>query len=185
MRAAVRGPKVPQNTMKPCADIVHFLITAEFWNGTPANRGTRCAANRREPTHLDKQPAERWLYTRGPANRPPVRSTEEPSPQRGPQPFQPLGGTALSLRSSSNNRDKQWIPFSRTPGTYTKKGLSAGACSVQMTAYHISSLPSRKEAKGQGRYRKNKNARWLDLDRLAFKIRSGVEKIYQVLYTFH
>lgn len=34
----------------------------EFWNRTPANRGTWCAANRYEPTHLDKQPEERWLY---------------------------------------------------------------------------------------------------------------------------
>lgn len=62
MRAAVRRPKVPQNTIKPCVDIVHFSITLESWNRIPANRGTWCAANRYEPTHLDKQPEERWLY---------------------------------------------------------------------------------------------------------------------------
>lgn len=60
----------------------------------------------------------------------------------GPQPFQSLGDTTVSVRSSANTRDKQWIPFSETQSTYTKKGLSAGTCSVQMTAYHISSLPS-------------------------------------------
>lgn len=63
MRAYVRGPKVPQNTIKLCVDIVHSSITMEFWNWTPINRRSRCAANRHEPTHLDKQPKERLHYT--------------------------------------------------------------------------------------------------------------------------
>lgn len=62
MRAAVRGPRVPQNTIKLCVNMVHFLITMEFWNRTPANRRTWCAANRHEPAHLEKQPEERLCY---------------------------------------------------------------------------------------------------------------------------
>lgn len=62
MRPAVRGPRVPQNTIKLCVNMVHFLITMEFWNRTPANRRTWCAANRHEPAHLEKQPEERLCY---------------------------------------------------------------------------------------------------------------------------
>lgn len=62
MRAAVGGSKVPQNTIKSCADIVHFSITMKFWNRTPVNRGTWYTPNKNAPTHLDKQPEGRWRY---------------------------------------------------------------------------------------------------------------------------
>ena len=152
MRAAVRGPEVPQNTIKPCVDIVHFLITTELWNRTPANRGTWCAANGYEPTHLDKQPTERWLCKCQALRTDPQWVAQKSLSCCGDHShFSPLGiQLYLSLRSSSTNRDKQWIPFFGTQGTYTKKGLSAGMCSVQMTAYHISSLPSGRRQRDRG-----------------------------------
>lgn len=62
MRAAVRGPRVPQNTIKLCVNMVHFSITMEFLKRTPANRRAWCAVNRHEPAHLEKQPEERLCY---------------------------------------------------------------------------------------------------------------------------
>lgn len=62
---------------------------------------------------------------------------------------------------------------------FSRNVLSTNDC----ISHFIFSL--RRKAKGQGYYLSHKNARWSDLDWLTFKIKSGIEKIYQVLYTFH
>lgn len=151
VRAAVRGPKVPWNTIKPCVDIVHFLITMEFWNRTPAHRGTWCATNRYEPTHLDKQPEERWLYKCQACKQAltPNHSKASPMPPR-PQPFQSLGDTALSVRWSSNSRDNNEYLSRRLKAPTQRKAffsrnvLSTNDCNI---TFHL--FPP-EEGKGTG-----------------------------------
>lgn len=144
---------MPPNTIKSCVDIVHFSITMEFWNRTPANRGTQCAPNKHVCTHLDKQPEERGCckyqgLQMGSYHKPKKKPSHTPL---RPQPFH-------SLRDN-NPISEVIFKYSRlTMNTFLldskhlHTGFSAGTCSVQMTALlHFISPPQRK-AKRQGYY---------------------------------
>lgn len=179
MRTAVRGPKGPQNTIKPCVDIVHFSITMEFWNRTPADRGTWCAVNKHEPTHLDEQPEEGWHYKHqalqtGSHNKP-KESLLTCLPDHSH--FSLLG---IQPYRWANLQYERWTMNTFLwDSKHLHKGLSAGTCLVQWLHYHISSLPSGGRQRDRGTISTIKTVGdspwtgWLSKSNVA------LEKIYQ------